>query len=164
MPTAVNGSVAAAEAVYWWEYALSDCNKVDVVPQPACAGNGSRWGDVGALKACCLATASCGGFNTHNVLKGSSCAEHIEAGEPCDLYLKQSHPQPPLPPPYPAPPSQRQSVGLWPLPHNTSSGFLTVALIPSFSIVIASGKTPTLTAAVKRYTKVGAAATGADWC
>ena len=50
--------VAAASAAedYWWKYPSSDCNKVDVQPQPACAGNGSVWGDVAALERCCAAT------------------------------------------------------------------------------------------------------------
>ena len=142
-----------ADDVYWWQYAGSDCGKVDIDPQPACAGNGSAWGDLAALKRCCLATPDCGGFNTHNVIKNGGCAGHI-AGAPCDLYLKQDHPQPPPPPPYPAPPSQRLSAGLWPLPRNASSGAATIALAPSFRIVIAAGETPTMTAIVKRYTRL----------
>jgi hexosaminidase len=157
--------------VYWWKYPNVDCDRVDVVPQPACAGPAgtafhlplvfsptpfAAKGDVETLKKCCLATAGCAGFNTHNVIKAAGCrGTRPVAG--CDLYLKEDQPQPPPPPtpkPYPAPPSQRQSVGLWPLPRNMTNSFKTVSLASNFALSIVNGSTPTLEAVAKRYNQL----------
>ena len=43
---------ATAPAPKWYQFAHSDCNDVDVVPQPSCCA-ARPWGNVTALEACC---------------------------------------------------------------------------------------------------------------
>ena len=128
-----------------------------MTPQPSCAGTGSPKGNLTALKACCVKTAGCVGFNTDSVIKASGCGDAVQGGEPCDLFLLKDSPQPPPappPPPYPAPPSQRLSVGLWPLPRNVTSGGTTLALAPAFFFTAVGNTTPTVQTIVNRYSRL----------
>ena len=109
-----------------------------------------------------LATEGCVGFNTHNVMKAAGCAARVTPTQSCDLYLTTplppTPPTPPLPPPYPHPASQRQNVGLWPLPRNVSGGgaaAATLRIAPGFVIRAAlPTPTPTLVAIIERYSSL----------
>ena len=92
-----SSTALAAQTNYWWEFTHADCGYDDVSPQPSCGASGK--GDVAALKQCCLATDGCGGFNTNGIIKKSDCLQHKKyEGTDCDLYVKESTPQPPPPP------------------------------------------------------------------
>lgn len=142
--------LAATSAVKWYKYEGVDCGKIDIKPQPLCSATTTQ-GNISGLESCCVGTAGCTGFNSHNVIKGAGCASAVSPAN-CDLYLRS--PLPPSPKPYPAPPSQRQTVGLWPRPHTVSSGDTTVALSQAFHISVVGGSTRSLDAAVARYTRL----------
>lgn len=156
-------------------FVASDCARYDIMPQPPCGGNRNL--SVAVLEACCITTRGCGGFNTHGVIKNSTCAAHIRAQPTTDLYIKlacntftteSSCPQPrcmwtpaasgggngtcsraPPAPPASAPPMP------WPLPSDAqmSIGKTTVQLSHNFVIspAAASPACPTLDVAVRRY-------------
>ena len=135
---------SAPTTVYWWNYTHSDCGYDDVSPQPACGAAGK--GDVEALKKCCVATSGCGGFNTNGIIKKTDCTSHIKVEPACDLYLKQTTPQPPPPPP------SVNWVPIWPQPKSYTNGTTDVKISPSFGFVDKSAKkTATLAAAFERY-------------
>ena len=96
---------AGAGTNYWWEYPNTDCDYVDLKPQPDCASAAD--GNVTKLEACCLATATCAGFNTNGYLKLTGCESKKNAVSGCDLYVLHDAPQPPTPPPTPPPPTPR---------------------------------------------------------
>lgn len=143
-----HGAVAAPVESYR-KLGHSDCRGRDVKPQPSCGGNRNL--SVAELENCCDSTRGCGGFNTHGVIKDTTCAAHINVQPTTDLYLKLGVPPPgPPPPPPPAPPLMP-----WPFPNDEqmSTGAATVQLSSDFTISRRSAlpACPTLDAAVERY-------------
>ena len=136
------------QAVFWWNYTHADCGYDDVSPQPACGK--AHKGDVDALKACCIATDGCGGFNTNGIIKKTDCLYHKQVEPACDLYVKETTPQPPPPPP------SSNWPPIWPLPKSWANGTTQVFLLPSkFTFKDNSAtKTATLKAAFERYRDV----------
>ena len=118
--------------------AKSDCPSHDVQPQPACGGNRNL--TLAVLQTCCDSVLTCGGFNTHGVIKDRTCAAHVSAQPTADLYLKDAvGPAPPMP---------------WPFPNDASmsTGDVTVLLSHDFAISKAAGPAcATLDAAVQRF-------------
>ena len=148
--SATRTSISASTDVYWWHFVKADCGYDDVSPQPSCGHAGK--GDVAALKACCLATTGCGGFNTNGIIKKTDCLDHKKDEPACDLYVKEGKPQPPPPPP---------SVNwppLWPLPKLWSNGTALLVLAQGFHIVqdVRPGQNSSafLAAAIARYEKL----------
>ena len=88
--------------VTWTMVPKTDCGRWDVTPCPACGQHPpGAHPAVEHLKACCLMTPECGGFNTHGVIKRQGCGAH-QAPEPSvDLYIVHRPPPPPPPPPAP---------------------------------------------------------------
>ena len=85
-----------------WQFPKADCGYDDVAPQPSCSHRGLH--DLAALKKCCLATPGCGGFNTNGIIKKTDCLSHKKPQPLCDLYVKESTPQP----------APRAPVPIWP--------------------------------------------------
>merc|ERR1719201_2978956 len=131
---------------FWWIYKNSDCEKIDLNPQPSCSGTAK--GNVDKMKACCTATTGCNAFNTDNFYKSEAChagaGGHI-AADTCDLYVLEDHPQPPPPPP---PPANLP----WPAPNTFTKGNTTINVASSFKFSRTSAiASPILTAAFARY-------------
>ena len=126
-----------------WQFPKSDCGYDDVHPQPSCSHRGLH--DLDALKKCCLATAGCGGFNTNGIIKKTDCLSHKKPEPLCDLYVKESSPQP----------APRAPVPIWPAPKKYSRGNTTRTIDSSrFKLLSATTKgssDPFLPAAFARY-------------
>jgi hypothetical protein len=86
-------------AGYWWDFPGDDCDgtQYDLGSCPS----GRDPANVTACQAACAANPSCGGFNTHGVLKNKLCGApgSIQIGAGCggcvDLYLLRAVPEPP---------------------------------------------------------------------
>lgn len=131
------GIVFAVSEQYWWKFPKADCGYDDVSPQPSCIIKGN----VPALKACCLKTEGCGGFNTNGIIKKTDCLSHKAFESHCDLYVLEDSPQPP--PAVNFPP-------IWPLPAKYTNGTATISISSSFKFNL-DKKVQTLTNGVARY-------------
>eukprot|EP00750_Incisomonas_marina_P025664 INCI5614.1.p1 GENE.INCI5614.1~~INCI5614.1.p1 ORF type:complete len:640 (-),score=92.44 INCI5614.1:104-2023(-) len=127
------------DASYWWKFSGSDCSYDDVSPQPACGPKNK--GNVAGLQSCCSATTGCGGFNTNGFIKKTDCISHVDAGEPCDLYVLQDKPQPVV----------SDFPTIWPVPQAFTNGTTTVAVSGATAFKLAAGTSPTLAEAFTRY-------------
>lgn len=132
--TALASSAVVAQPVYWWKYANTDAEKLDIKQLPCGASC-----TLAELEAGCLSTAGCVAFNTHGWLKSSTADM---APDSCDLYVKKSTPQPP---PSPSPAPYTAPISFWPLPTSVSFGAGSIAVTPSFTVSITGGANADLT-------------------
>ena len=132
---------ASSTCIHRWQFPKSDCGYDDITPQPSCSHRGLH--DVDALKKCCLATAGCGGFNTNGIIKKADCLSHKKAEPLCDLYVKESSPQP----------APQALLPIWPAPKKYSRGNTTRMIDSSSFKLISTNKwsDPLLPAAFARY-------------
>lgn len=165
---------ASAADVQWQAHLGSDCDGVDLAPQPTeglpslsecpnaidghCQGGHMSEECVAKLQAVCESTTGCAGFNTDRVFKTSACLNKIQALpsiESCvDLYLRGDAPAPPPPPGH---------IPVWPLPASMTSGSNRIFLPRdgSFQFRIgtgagceAGGSSPVLRKAVQRFSQI----------
>jgi len=80
------------------------------------------------LEWACGNMTACVAFNTDGWLKNST--SNMQGGQPCDLYVKSTTPQP-----------SYNGVNLWPMPINITSGNSTVSVSPSMSFVAGTPST-----------------------
>lgn len=135
------GTLCAAKGsdVYWWQFPKADCGYDDVAPQPSCSHRGLH--DLAALKKCCLATPGCGGFNTNGIIKKTDCLSHKKPQPLCDLYVKESTPQP----------APRAPVPIWPAPKQYTRGNTTRTVDSGRFAFASATKDRVLSAAFARY-------------
>lgn len=118
MAVAVVASSSPHGNISWSVLPKTDCGGWDVTPAPACGQHPpGAHPPVDHLKACCLQTPNCGGFNTHGVIKRHGCEAH-EAPEPSvNLFVLHRPPPPPAPRCVDLPPGRLPTADQLPLFH-----------------------------------------------
>ena len=86
---AVASTASSAAAANWTVVPKTDCDGGDVKTHLPCAAHPPHTSPpVPELKACCLSLGpTCGGFNTHGVMKLVGCRQHEIAEPTVDLYI-----------------------------------------------------------------------------
>lgn len=126
-------AVAATAQPYWWKYAGYDAPNMDIKHIDGAS--------VQDLEYACGNLTGCVAFNTDGWLKNSTT--NMQSGQPCDLYVKNSTPQP-APPVY-------NGVLLWPMPVNITTGNTTLVVAGPVTFT-ATTPSADLTAAFGRFT------------
>jgi len=122
-------AVAHAQTYYWWRYPGYDAPNEDLEHVPGASIQELEW--------TCGNMSNCVAFNSNGWLKNST--SDMQNGQGCDLYVKQTSPQPSFNGPY-----------LWPIPVKYTLGGSNVTVPPTVSFV-ATTPSNDLTAAFQRF-------------